>query len=160
DVDGVLTNGELIFDSNGVETKHFHAHDGLGVRMASLAGLQTGVLSARDSLVVRRRAEQLGMDHILLGRQKKLPAFREVLATTGLRPEEVCFLGDDLVDIPVLRAVGLAVSVPNAVDATKDCAHYVTRRAGGEGAFREAVELVLRAQGRLDEAVEKLWAED
>jgi 3-deoxy-D-manno-octulosonate 8-phosphate phosphatase (KDO 8-P phosphatase) len=156
DVDGVLTRGDIIYDSNGLEIKHFNAHDGLGIRLARLSGLQTGILSLRESGTIRTRAAELKIDHLLLGKEKKLPAFNKLKKSLNRSAEEFCFIGDDYPDIPVMREVGLAVAVQNASQLTKDNAHYITRKGGGDGAVREVVEIILRVQNLLQSAIEKV----
>ncbi len=157
DVDGVMTRGDIVYDSNGLEIKHFNAHDGLGIKLARLAGLKTGIISSRESGTIRVRAAELKMDHLYLGRDDKLPAFRELQDVLQLTAAEFCFIGDDLPDIPVLREVGLGVAVNNASELTKRNAHYITRGKGGEGAVREVVELILNSRGLLEETIKKLW---
>lgn len=160
DVDGVLTAGMIVFDANGVEIKHFNAHDGLACKMATLGGLQTGIISARESGTIRHRAREMGVTNLYLGRQYKLPAFRELLKNLNLQPEECCFIGDDLPDVPVMKQAGLAVAVNNATDIPKEVAHYITRKNGGEGAVREVVELVLKAQGSYESVLKQVWGEE
>jgi 3-deoxy-D-manno-octulosonate 8-phosphate phosphatase (KDO 8-P phosphatase) len=157
DVDGVMTRGMIVYDSNGLEIKHFNAHDGLGIKLALLAGLKTGIISARESGTIRTRANELKMDYLYLGRDKKLNAFHELQRESNFKAEEFCFIGDDLPDIPVLKQVGFAVAVKNASSMTKEAAHYITRIQGGEGAVREVVEIILNAQEKLDQAIAKLW---
>jgi 3-deoxy-D-manno-octulosonate 8-phosphate phosphatase (KDO 8-P phosphatase) len=157
DVDGVMTRGMIVYDSNGLEIKHFNAHDGLGIKLATLSGLKTGIISARESGTIRTRAKELKMDYLYLGREKKLDAFQELQKDLNLALENFCFIGDDLPDIPVLKQVGFAVAVKNASQMTREVAHYVTERDGGEGAVREVVEIILNAQEKLDRAIVKLW---
>lgn len=157
DVDGVMTRGEIVYDSNGLEIKHFNAHDGLGIKMARLAGLKTGIISTRESGTIRVRAAELRMDHLYLGRDDKLQAFRELQGILKLPPEEFCFIGDDLPDIPVLQVVGLGIAVKNALELTKKNAHFVTHDRGGEGAVREVVEIILNSRGLMNETIKKLW---
>jgi len=157
DVDGVLTRGMIVYDSNGLEIKHFNAHDGLGIKLALLAGLKTGIISARESGTIRTRANELKMDYLYLGRDRKLNAFQDLQKDLNLAADDFCFIGDDLPDIPVLKHVGFAVAVKNATPMTKEVAHYVTEKDGGEGAVREVVEIILNAQEKLDGAIDKLW---
>jgi 3-deoxy-D-manno-octulosonate 8-phosphate phosphatase (KDO 8-P phosphatase) len=159
DVDGVLTAGMIVYDSNGLEIKHFNAHDGLGIKMAKSAGIKTGIISARESGTIRIRAAEMKMDYLNLGRWDKLPAFKEFQEETKILPENCCFIGDDLPDIPVMKQVGLAIAVNNATELTKRNAHYVTNKRGGDGAVREAIELILKFQGKLESTIEKLWNE-
>lgn len=158
DVDGVLTAGMIVYDSKGVEIKHFNAHDGLGIKLARFAGLVTGIISMRESATIRKRAEEVGIDFQFLGRIDKLTAFNTLRNKLKLPSNKFCFIGDDLPDIPVLREVGLAVAVKNAVDRVKENAHYVTGKSGGDGAVREVIELILNAQNKLEESINQLWA--
>ncbi len=153
DVDGVLTDGSIVYDSNGVEIKHFNAQDGLAFKLASAVGLRTGFISARESGAIHRRAQDLGVDFMHLGSYRKLAAYQQLKNSLKLSDEYFCYIGDDLPDIPVLRQVGLAVAVRNATELVKETAHYITQRSGGEGAVREVVELILNAQNLLEKAV-------
>ncbi len=152
DVDGVLTDGRIYYLPNphgGVfETKTFHSRDGLGIRFAHEAGLKTGILSGRSSRVVEYRAKELGIHFIQEAALEKLEPFEKMLRAAGLKPEQVCFMGDDIVDLPVLKRVGLAVGVEGGHEALRRHVHYWTRRPGGLGAVRETVELILEAQGK------------
>lgn len=159
DVDGVMTAGMIVYDSNGLEIKHFSAHDGLGIKMAKVVGIKSGIISARESGTIRKRAAEVEIDYLYLGRFKKLAAFKELLRESRMHPEQCCYVGDDLPDVPVLKQAGLAVAVANASDLTKNFAHYVTQRSGGEGAVREVVELILNSQGKLETAIQKMWEE-
>jgi 3-deoxy-D-manno-octulosonate 8-phosphate phosphatase (KDO 8-P phosphatase) len=173
DVDGVLTDGKLFFvpsaaqenrgqaaeisltSQGSIEIKGFHAHDGVAVSLARVAGIKTGLITKRASETVAVRARDLKLDHIYQGIQDKLGAFREILKKEGLKPSEACFVGDDVIDLPVMWNCGLAVAVANARDEVKKDAHYVTKHAGGDGALRDAVEFILKSQGRLKKVVEK-----
>jgi 3-deoxy-D-manno-octulosonate 8-phosphate phosphatase (KDO 8-P phosphatase) len=159
DVDGVLTDGRIYLQSlpNGTarELKAFNAHDGAGLKLAHEVGLRTGLITGRDSAATTRRAREVEMDFIYQNHAQKLPAYEEILRRARLRDAEVAYIGDDLPDLPVLRRVGLAVAVANAVPEVKRAAHYVTSRAGGEGAVREVIELLLKAQGKWAEAIRK-----
>ncbi len=157
DVDGVLTRGDIAYDSNGLEVKHFNAHDGLGIKLARLAGLKTGIISSRESGTIRVRAKELRMDYLYLGHDVKINAFKDLQEKLSLNSEEFCFIGDDLPDIPVIREVGLGVEVKNATEMTRENAHLVTSSNGGDGAVREVVELILRSRNLLDKTVEKVW---
>ncbi|GAB4374688.1 MAG: HAD family hydrolase [Calditrichia bacterium] len=159
DVDGVMTGGEIVYDSSGGEIKHFDAHDGLGLKLAKYAGLKTGVVSARDSEPIRRRAAELQMDFLYLGSFKKIDALQDILHTHGIKAEHICYIGDDYPDIPILREAGLAVAVENATAPVKEQAHYITRRKGGKGAVREVVDLILETQQVLESAVKRVWEE-
>jgi 3-deoxy-D-manno-octulosonate 8-phosphate phosphatase (KDO 8-P phosphatase) len=147
DVDGVLTDGRIVYDDRGAETKAFHVRDGTGLRVWQMLGKRSAVLTGRSSPVVERRAAELGVHRVVQGAPEKLPAFAELLALEQVKPEQVCYVGDDLPDVPVLRNCGLAVAVPDACPEARQSAHYVTRTPGGRGAVRETVELILRCQG-------------
>jgi 3-deoxy-D-manno-octulosonate 8-phosphate phosphatase (KDO 8-P phosphatase) len=156
DVDGVLTRGDIIYDSNGLEIKHFNAHDGQGIKLARTAGLKVGIISSRESGTIETRATELGMHYLYLGKDKKLRAFEELKYETGLNSDNFCFIGDDLPDYPVLKEVGLGVAVKNAVPLVRKNAHYVTSVRGGEGAVREVVEIILDSQDLLESAIQKI----
>ena len=155
DVDGVLTDGGVIFDNEGIEIKRFHIRDGLGIRLWQRAGHRFGLITGRASHIVQLRAVELGVDIVRQGIDDKLPAAKQVLAERKLRPEQVCYIGDDLPDLPVLRHVGLAVAVGDGCEELRQAAHYVTTAHGGRGAVREVVELILKAQGRWDDVLQK-----
>jgi 3-deoxy-D-manno-octulosonate 8-phosphate phosphatase (KDO 8-P phosphatase) len=155
DADGVMTDGKIVFLSGGLEAKMFDSKDGVGIKLAQRAGLATGVISGRESEALLRRCEELGMEEIHQRVQNKLEAYEEILARRGLRDEECCFIGDDLVDAPVLRRVGLPVSVADGHPALEPIVVYVTERNGGSGAVREVIDFVIRAQGRWDEIVSR-----
>jgi 3-deoxy-D-manno-octulosonate 8-phosphate phosphatase (KDO 8-P phosphatase) len=152
DVDGVLTDGRLYFDNQGNETKAFYTRDGLGMKALQAQGITLALITGRTSNIVAHRASGLGIEHVYQGREDKLGAFLELLEATGLEPAQVCFAGDDWIDIPLLERVGLAVTVPDADAVVKGHAHWVTSRPGGLGAVREICDLVLAAQG-LDQSV-------
>jgi 3-deoxy-D-manno-octulosonate 8-phosphate phosphatase (KDO 8-P phosphatase) len=156
DVDGVLTTGEIVLLDDGGELKAFDAKDGVGLRLASLAGLKTAWVTARHSECVRRRAEEIGVDYVLMGRFNKLPMFEEVLHSEGISYDEAAFIGDDVQDIPLIKRCGFGVAVADAHEEVKRFADYVTKRPGGKGAVREVVELILKARGIWDEVVGKL----
>jgi 3-deoxy-D-manno-octulosonate 8-phosphate phosphatase (KDO 8-P phosphatase) len=151
DVDGVLTDGRIILDSEGREVKQFCVRDGSAVKWLIRAGVQVAWLSGRSSPVVARRAQELGVEEVVQGAKQKLPAFRALLRRTGCRAEEVCYLGDDLPDIPVLRQAGLACAVADAPEEVKAVCQVVTRALGGRGAVREVAERILRARGAWNE---------
>jgi len=156
DVDGVLTNGQIIYDSTDREIKAFNAHDGLGITLARAAGLQTGLISARESLSIRKRAAELKIDHLYLGQFRKLEAYLTFKKKMKAQDEEICFIGDDLPDIPVLERAGFAVAVRNASFPVKKTTAFWTRNSGGDGAVREVVEFILFAQEKLEPAKQKL----
>jgi 3-deoxy-D-manno-octulosonate 8-phosphate phosphatase (KDO 8-P phosphatase) len=155
DVDGVLTDGRIIMDNLGHELKEFDVKDGHGIVMAHRANLQTALISGRESETTARRAQELGIDLVFQRIWNKLEVYDRILADTRLTHEEVAYMGDDLVDIPLLRRVGLAVAVADAVDEVKAVAHMITQHAGGQGAVREVIELILRAQGHWDTLIQR-----
>ncbi len=186
DVDGVLTDGTIWFfpapagagqsvreharthaDQGGyaissdqfVEAKGFHAHDGTAMSLARLGGLKVGLITKRISETVALRARDLRMDHVYQGCADKVAAFHEILAKERLKAEQACYVGDDVIDLPVMRCCGLAVAVANAREEVKDEAHMVTDHAGGAGAVRDVVEYILRAQGKWDEVVKNYVSE-
>ena len=159
DVDGVLTDGSIIYADDGVEVKAFHVRDGSGLKLWHQAGKRSALITGRSSPAVEVRAAELGVGFVTQGASAKLPAYRELLARAGARPEEVCYVGDDLPDLPPLRHCGLAVAVADACAEVRAEAHYVTRAPGGRGAVREAVELILRCQGHWQEVVARLPGE-
>ncbi|MBW1980404.1 MAG: HAD-IIIA family hydrolase [Deltaproteobacteria bacterium] len=146
DVDGVLTDGTLFIHHDGRESKMFHAHDGLAIRLLQEGGIEVGILSGRRSEVVASRAEELGIRLVAQGTLYKTAAYEEMLQRCGLLEAEVAYVGDDLVDVPVLKRVGLAVAVANAAPEVISCCHLLTSRPGGRGAVRQVAELLLRAQ--------------
>ena len=181
DVDGVLTDGKLFFfpapagaqqtiheraakhagqggfglaSHNIIEAKGFHAHDGTAISLARLAGLKTGLITKRISETVALRARDLKLDHVHQGIQDKLTVFREILKQEGLKSSDACFVGDDVIDLPVMWNCGFAIAVANARDEVKRDAHYVTKHEGGNGALRDAIEFVLKAQGKWKKVVE------
>jgi len=147
DVDGVLTDGRIIMDSNGVEIKNFNVQDGFGIVFLKKCGIKTSIISARESDVVAHRARDLKIDKVYVGVYPKLGAYEKMLEEFKVQDEEVCFIGDDLADLSVMNRCGVAVAVANAVFEVKQIADYVTVRADGQGAVREIVELILQAQG-------------
>jgi 3-deoxy-D-manno-octulosonate 8-phosphate phosphatase (KDO 8-P phosphatase) len=168
DVDGVLTDGKLFFlpvrdntqtDSQlsaqgSIEFKGFHAHDGVAISLARTAGLRTGLITKRYSETVALRARDLKLQYVRQGIDDKHGAFEEIVKQDGIRLDEAAFVGDDIVDLPAMRAGGLAIAVKNARAEVKKEAHYVTAHAGGEGALRDAVEFILKAQGKWKKIVE------
>ena len=155
DVDGVLTDGRLWFDAEGREVKTFHVHDAAGIAYWHRAGGRTGLLSGRGGEITERRARELGIHEVMLKRLDKAVAFGEMLARTGLAAERVCYVGDDLIDLPVLRQVGFAVTVPEARREVFVDVHHVTERSSGFGAVRDTIEELLRARGVWDSVVHK-----
>ncbi len=148
DCDGVLTDGRLWLLENGDERKSFNVKDGLGLELFHRAGLQTGIISGRTSSALERRARDLGVAFVRQGAQDKILVFEELIAQAGVAESEVAFVGDDLADIVIMRRSEFGVAVADAAAETRSIAHYVTRANGGEGAVREVVEIILKAQGR------------
>jgi 3-deoxy-D-manno-octulosonate 8-phosphate phosphatase (KDO 8-P phosphatase) len=155
DVDGVLTDGSLYLADDGQEIKAFNSRDGHGMRMLQDGGVMIGVITGRTSRVVRHRMESLGIEHVYQGRREKLPAYEALIAELGLGDAEVAYVGDDVVDLPVMRRVGLAIAVQDAHPLVKKHAHWQTPTAGGRGAARDVCELLLEAHGKLDAILSK-----
>src|SRR5438128_11278011 len=186
DVDGVLTDGKLfifpapagaqettqehsskhggqgsfgLVSQSMIEAKGFHAHDGTAISLARLAGIKTGLITKRISDTVALRARDLKMDYVHQGIQDKLTVFEEILRQEGIRPDEAAFVGDDVIDLPVMRNCGLAIAVANAREEVKRDAHFVTPHRGGDGAARDAVEYILKAQGKWKRVVSEYICE-
>jgi len=147
DVDGVLTDGRLYYTEEGERIKVFNVQDGLGIKLLQKAGIKTGVISGRESEALRNRLFELGVEEVFMGRFEKEGILEEILSRNGISAEEVGFVGDDLVDIPVLKRVGFPVAVGDASEEVKRYAVYVTMREGGKGAVREVVDLILALRG-------------
>jgi 3-deoxy-D-manno-octulosonate 8-phosphate phosphatase (KDO 8-P phosphatase) len=162
DVDGVMTDGHVYLQSfpggEALELKAFHSQDGAGLQLARIAGLRTGVITGRESSAMTRRARENGMEFVYQGRAQKAESFEEILRLAQVSENEVAFIADDLPDLPVLRRVGFAVAVSNAVPEVKAAAHLVTKKSGGEGAVREVIEFILKAQGKWLEVAPKARA--
>lgn len=159
DVDGTLTDGVVHIDDEGREHKHFHIADGLGFRLAEAVGIKIGIISGRKSRAVERRMSRLPAEDVLQGVGDKAEALRAMMARHGMKPSQVAFVGDDLNDLLAFDAVGVKIAVANAAPELKRRADYITSRVGGDGAAREAIEAILRAQGRYDEAVAQYLVE-
>jgi len=172
DVDGVLTDGKLYFlpermqagesqrtaqhtAQSQIEIKGFHAHDGASISLARIGGIETGLITKRSSDTVALRARDLKLEYIYQGVDDKRACFDAIIQKAGLQPEQAAFVGDDVIDLPAMRAGGFAVAVKNARAEVKKEAHYVTPHAGGEGALRDAVEFILKAQGKWKRVVEE-----
>lgn len=161
DVDGVLTDGRLILGDDGQEYKAFNTHDGHGIKMLQRTGVAVGVITGRSSRVVEHRMKNLGVTHVFQGQTEKLPAYRELLARLELDPEQSAFVGDDVVDLPIMLRAGFAVAVWNAHALVKRHAHWITPSGGGQGAAREVCELIMHARGTLtDEMLSYLGTSD
>jgi len=163
DVDGTLTDGGVCLiahpDGSGLaEMKVFNSKDGAGLKLAHIMGIRTGFITGRSSPAVRQRAQELLVDYVYLGQATKTEAYDECVAQAGVSTDEVAYMGDDLPDIPLAQRAGLAVAVANAAAELKAVCHYVTTAAGGEGSAREVIELILKAQGRWEEAVPRALA--
>jgi 3-deoxy-D-manno-octulosonate 8-phosphate phosphatase (KDO 8-P phosphatase) len=154
DVDGVLTDGGIILDNQGIETKRFHVRDGMGIRLWQKAGYHFGLITHRSSNAVKMRVAELGIEIIRQGIDNKLTAMRGILGELRLMPQQVCYIGDDLPDLPVVRSVGFGVAVADACAELREAAHYVTTLAGGLGAVRETIELILKAQSRWEDLIQ------
>lgn len=150
DVDGVLTDGALYYSDTGVEVKAFNVRDGHGLKMLQASGVQTAIITSRSSRAVELRARDLGIELLYQGVADKLATCRELLRRVGLEPAAASYIGDDIVDLPVLRHCGLAATVPEAPAVVRRHAHYVTRAGGGHGAARELCEIIMLAQGALE----------
>ena len=148
DVDGVLTDGSITIDNAGIESKTFHVRDGLGIKLWQRSGFHFGLLTARNSQIVKLRAAELGIEIVRQGFAEKLPIAREIFQQLGVDPTQVCYIGDDLHDLPVLHEVGLPVAVADAVSEVRDAAKWITNSPGGRGAVRELIERLLKAKGR------------
>jgi 3-deoxy-D-manno-octulosonate 8-phosphate phosphatase (KDO 8-P phosphatase) len=148
DCDGVLTDGRIVLLPDGDEIKFFHSQDGQGVKLAAQAGLRTGIITVRQSRVLERRAREMKMHYLRQNSEEKIGAYHSIVTEAGVRDDQVAYIGDDLPDLPVMRRVGLAIAVANAVEEVKAHAHWVTSQSGGAGGVREAIEFILKAQGK------------
>lgn len=158
DIDGVLTNGSLFFDNQGEEYKAFNSRDGHGMRMLMECGLEAAVITGRQSRLVEHRMHDLGISRVYQGFRDKRPAYRALLEESGYRREQIAYLGDDVIDLPVMKQVGMAMAVADAHPFVIQHADYVTQRPGGQGAAREAIEFLLEAQGLLQDKLESYLA--
>jgi 3-deoxy-D-manno-octulosonate 8-phosphate phosphatase (KDO 8-P phosphatase) len=162
DVDGTMTDGSVTLlsqpDGTALEIKTFDAHDGQGLTLAHSAGLQTGCITGRESAALLRRANEMKMSFIYMKQPVKMPAYEEILSKAGIVDAEAAYVGDDLPDIPLMRRVGLAIAVGDAVPEVKKAAHYTTDALAGHGAIREAVELILKSKGIWEEMIDKARA--
>ena len=147
DVDGVLTDGGLYYTAEGHELKRFHAHDGYGIQRGRESGLTFGIITGRTTPIVEARARVLQIEDVMQGAGDKVAAMREIQRRRGFADEEFAYIGDDLFDIPLLRTVGLSAAPPNALPEVRRSVHYVTRAAGGEGAVRDFIDLILARRG-------------
>ena len=155
DMDGVLTDGRIIYDEDGDELKHFDVQDGAGLFLWHRAGLRSAIITARKARLNMRRAKEMRVDFLKQNALVKLPVYEDLLRRWRLAQEQVCVVGDDLMELPLLRRAGLAVAVPNAVDDVKAASHCITRHAGGRGAVREVVDFILKAKGLWDRLLQR-----
>lgn len=153
DVDGVLTDGGIIFDNQGIESKRFHVRDGLGIKLWQKAGYRFGLITVRSSHVVKMRVAELGISIVRQGADNKLATIRDIAKELSLAPRQMCYIGDDLPDLPCFSAVGLCVAVADACAELRKAAHYVTQTPGGHGAVRETIEMILKAQRRWEDLI-------
>ena len=157
DVDGVMTDGRIIYDSNGVETKFFNVKDGHGIKMLQRTGVAVGIISGRHSQVVANRADELGIELLYQKALEKIPAYEDVLRRTGLADRQVAYMGDDILDIPVMSRVAFAAAPADAVPEVFPYVHHVTRNRGGWGAVRELCDMILKAQGTWQEVTARYF---
>ena len=159
DVDGVLTDGQIFvipgLDGHGIESKGYAAHDGLGISLGRLGGLRIGIITKRQSQTVAIRANDLKLEFVYQGQSHKMDAINEILAKTHIGISQLCYVGDDIVDLPVMRQCGLAIATANARAQVKAAAHYITPNPGGFGAGRDAIDFILTAQGTLEKVIEQ-----
>jgi 3-deoxy-D-manno-octulosonate 8-phosphate phosphatase (KDO 8-P phosphatase) len=163
DVDGVLTDGKIWTLPTSTlgpgekifEPKGFHAHDGIGISLARLGGIHTGVITKRSSETVAQRARALRMEYVYMGEDYKIRAVREIMQRGAFTLDQIAYVGDDIIDLPVMRVCGLAIATANAREQVKAAAHYITPSAGGEGAGRDAIDFILRAHGILEQCIEE-----
>lgn len=153
DVDGVMTDGGIIYNADGVETKVFNVRDGHGIKLLKRGGVECAVITSRQSRALEYRTRELGIEIVHQGALDKITAYEDILKKTGLKPEETAFVGDDLVDLPVLRMAGFSAAVNDAVEEVKDEVDYVTVCPGGRGAVREVVEIILKIKGKWREVI-------
>jgi len=156
DVDGVLCRGDISYLDSGEEIKTFDVQDGLGITLARLAGIKTGIITGRESVAIERRVEELKIDVLSQGNFNKLDPYNEICKQFGLEDNQICYMGDDLLDIPILIRVGFSVAVANAREDVKAVSDYVTVAHGGRGAVREVIDLILKRQNKYDDLVNSL----
>ena len=157
DIDGVLTDGRIVLGDYGDELKFFDVQDGFGLVMLRRAGLLVIIMSGKKSKINHRRAKELQVNKIFQNVHDKLKLFEQLVQKYKIQPEEICYIGDDLIDLPVMTRVGVAVAVANSVEEVKKAAHYVTQKYGGRGAVREAADLLLKGLGRWAEVTERYF---
>lgn len=157
DVDGILTDGRIIYGSGNQEFKAFDVKDGHGLKLLQRAGIAVGIITGRESDVVARRAKELEIEYLYQGAKDKLIPYREILQRSGLHDEQIAYAGDDLIDLPILKRVGFSVTVADALDEVKARVDHVTTRPGGRGAVRELCDLLLRSGGHWDEVTSRYF---
>jgi len=155
DVDGVLTDGRIIYDNFGDELKFFDVQDGFGLALLSYADIKTAIVTAKKSKIVKRRAKEANITHLFMNTRDKAKVYQRLLKKYNFGNENICCVGDDLLDVPMMKKAGFAVSVPNAVSEVKKVAHYITQRPGGRGAVREIAELILKSQQKWEDLTRK-----
>ena len=160
DVDGVMTDGQIVYDSQGIESKAFDVKDGHGLKLLQRAGIEVGIITGRQSTVVQRRAQELGIELVYQNAKNKLKPFLEILEQLDMKSEQVAYVGDDVVDLPILIRVGFAATVADAVDDVKAHVDYITNRPGGRGAVREICDLILKQTGRWEEQTDRYFNAD
>lgn len=160
DVDGVLTDGRIFWMQGQGWTRHFHVHDGYGIRLLKKAGVEIAIFSGSKTEDIQQRMKVLGIAHAYLGDEKKMHSLEDLVRVTQINPNEMAFVGDDLFDIPVLRSVGVAFTVPQAIDEVKKNVHAITSVQGGFGAVREVADLILKAKGYREELVSEKLSEE
>lgn len=153
DVDGVMTDGRIIYDGNGLETKFFNVKDGHGIKMLQRNGVEVGIITGRTSAVVDIRARELGISIVYQGALRKLESYDDIKLKSGLKDNQIAYMGDDIVDVPVMRRVAFSAAPADALPEVRQLADYVTTRAGGKGAVREICDMIIRARGGWDEVV-------
>lgn len=151
DVDGVMTDGGIVYDGNGLETKIFNVKDGHGIKMLQRCGIEVGIITGRTSIVVDIRAKELGIELVYQGALKKLDSYEEIKLKTGLTDNQIAYIGDDVIDVPVMRRVAFAAAPADGLHEARNAAHYVTCCGGGKGAVREVCDLIIKGRG--------LWGE-
>jgi len=157
DVDGVLTDGMILLDANGNESKAFNVQDGTGITYLHRAGIKTAIISGRESKVVEHRAKELCIEDVYLGMHNKIEAYEDILEKHKIKDSETCYIGDDLIDLPILRRAGFSVAVPNATIEVRECVSYITNAPGGYGAIRELAEKILKSQGKWNMIISRYY---
>ena len=152
DVDGVLTDGRIIYDNFGDEIKCFNVYDGFGMTLLHRSGIKSVIITAKKTRIVERRAKDMNVAKVYSD-YRKLKAYEKVVKKFKVKDEEVCFIGDDFIDLPVLKRTGLSVAPPEAIEEVKNACHYITKKSGGKGAVRELVEIILKSQGLWNEVI-------